>query len=295
MPKRWTKLDPSRTKTLRQRFLRDMKRRLKELNKALYQLIVTDDAFGLETAPMRWADMAAMMSRDRQVQNRRQYAFMTNPQKIKSFQAWLQQQIDRGLLAVVGGIPGKPWTAQYVESAWRQGMMRSYTDMKGAELQVGMDFYSGKKEQWLRSAFLQPEMMSKVEMLSTRAFEGMRGITSQLSTQLSRVLADGLVNGYGMKKIARLMSEQIGSISRGRALAITRTEIIHAHAVGQLDGLKALGVDEVTAEVEWSTAGDGRVCQQCESMQGKTFKIDEAYELIPAHTNCRCAWLPVVK
>ncbi len=292
--KRWLNKDPSRTKTERQRFMREMKKRFGELAKAVRKFLVDEDAFGLEPKkPFQLVDTTNENNKTwRTFANARQYAFLTNPQKVQQFRRWLQQQVDAGVLEVVGGEAGKPWTAPYIESAWRKGMMRAYTDVRKQDLSKSLDWYNGTKEQWLRSAFLQPTMMSSVEMLATRAFEGMKGVTEQMTTQMSRILSDGLVGGYGPKKIAKQMTDAIGKLTRTRALVITRTEIIHAHAEGQLDGLQALGVSEVTAEVEWSTAGDSLVCERCVGMEGKTYTIKEARNMIPLHPNCRCAWVP---
>lgn len=262
----------------------EMRRRFRLLEKAVVDLIVEEDAFGLDPR------VHGVFNSEGLLQNKRQYAFLGNPQKVRQFQQWLQQQIDAGLLQVVGGVPGKPWTAEYVESAWRKGMMRSYTDVRKQDLSKTPDWYRGTKEQWLRSAFLQPEMMSKVEMLAMRAFEGMKGVTASMSTQMSRILADGVSNGWGPMKVARQMKQSMESLSRNRALIIARTEIIHAHAEGQLDGYGMLGVEQVGAEVEWSTAGDALVCERCAPMEGKVFSIQEARGQIPLHPNCRCCW-----
>ena len=291
--KRWSKLDPSRTKTERQRFMREMRKRFAVLERALVTLLVTEDAFGLEKP--KTFKMGGELFSVRPIGNaaRQRYRFLTAPEKLRQFQQWLQQQIDAGLLEVQGP-RNKPWTAQYVESAWRKGMMRAFTDVRKKELAAQPAWYQGAKEQFLEQAFLQPEMMSKVELLATRAFEGMKGITGQVSTQLSRLLADGMANGWSPSRIARQMKESLG-ISKARALTIARTEIIHAHAEGQLDGLSQLGVKKVGAEVEWSTAGDGLVCERCSAMEGKTFTIKEARGKLPLHPNCRCAWMPVVE
>jgi len=41
------------------------------------------------------------------------------------------------------------------------------------------------------------------------------------------------------------------------------------------------------------TAGDDRVCQDCEDIaEGGPYEIDEARDLIPSHPNCRCAFVP---
>ncbi len=105
-------------------------------------------------------------------------------------------------------------------------------------------------------------------------------------------MAQGLVDGSHPREIAKTMVEQIKSITKRRARVLARTEIIRAHAEGQLDGYEKLGISKVTGAVEWATAGDDRVCVECESMEGSLFTIEEARGLIPLHPNCRCAWLP---
>jgi SPP1 gp7 family putative phage head morphogenesis protein len=314
----WSKLDPSRTKTERQRFMREMTRRAKKLEKAVTEFLVTDDAFGMEEKkPISMLDLIpknrtitasdifqAMtqatenmaIEAEKVLSNKRQYAFLTSPQKVKQFQQWLQQQIDGGLLQVVGGIKNKPWTAEYVESAWRKGMMRAYTDVRKQDLSKTSQWYAGTKEQWLKSAFLQPEMMSKVELLATRAFEGMKGVTASMSTQMSRILADGLANGRGPRVVAKQMTDAIGKLNRTKYMVIARTELIHAHAEGQLDGYKLLGVEQVEAKLEWSTAKDPLVCPVCEAgFKDGPYTIEQARGLIPAHPNCRCAWAPYIE
>ena len=41
------------------------------------------------------------------------------------------------------------------------------------------------------------------------------------------------------------------------------------------------------------TAGDDRVCQDCEDIAADgPYELAEARDLIPAHPNCRCAFIP---
>jgi len=217
---------------------------------------------------------------------------LTNPQKVKQFRAWLDQQVNAGVLGVDVPSSKNAWTSTYVDSAYRKGMMRSYTDVHKADLAVSPAWYGGSKEQFLKSAFLQPEMLSKIEMLYERAFENMKGLTDTMKGQLGRILADGVAHGQGARKVAREMRKSIKTLSRGRASTIARTEMIYAHAEGQLDSFELLGVEEVSAKVEWSTAGDDRVCPECASYEGVVYKVKDARGLIPLHPNCRCAWMP---
>jgi SPP1 gp7 family putative phage head morphogenesis protein len=113
-----------------------------------------------------------------------------------------------------------------------------------------------------------------------------------MSQQLSRELAGGLAQGLNPREIARNMASRIDGLTRRRANVLARTEVIHAHAEGQLDSFKDLGVEEVGVMAEWSTAGDDRVCDLCFPLEGAILTVDEARGLIPRHPQCRCTWVP---
>lgn len=274
------RMDPSRTTLIRRQFMAEMMRRMRELKAEIWQWLVVDDELGLTAQP-----------RFRVNVNARSYEFLTSDRKLETFNEWLQTMIDGKVLGVAKGQDA--WTAKYVSSAWRQGLNRAYIQSQKGKLGKSLDFMEGTKAQFLRQAFNQPELMSKVKLLGTRSFNDMEGLTRAMKTDLNRILADGLVNGRSARKVARDMYERIDGLTKGRALTIARTEIIHAQAEGQLDGMENLGYSSVTAEMEWSDSGDTLVCPRCAAMSGKTFTIDEARGMIPLHPNCRCAWIPV--
>jgi hypothetical protein len=66
---------------------------------------------------------------------------------------------------------------------------------------------------------------------------------------------------------------------------LARTEIVNAHAVGQLNAFRMLGLEELGVMAEWSTGGDDRVCPDCGALEGEIFTVDEAEGMIPLHPN----------
>jgi len=271
--------DPTRTTMLRRQFVADMRRRFKSIAKSVRELVVDLDVFGL-SGPVSFLQAVSPGV----------WRFRTDPQKVQAFRDWLQEQVDRKILTV--DHTGKPWTASYIDSAYRKGVVRAFEDVRKEALSEGADFYAGTKEEFLRSAFAQPERLSKIELLATRAFEDLRGVGSTMGQQLSRELASGLAHGLNPMTIAKGMTERIGNLTRTRAELIAQTEIIAAHAEGQLDSFQDLGVEEVGVLAEWSTAGDDRVCERCGAMEGQLLTIEEARGMIPIHPRCRCTWIP---
>ncbi len=273
------KRDPSRTTLLRRRLANAMKTRFRRLRQAIRELVVTDDALGL------------VLGTPVEMQVRQAWRFQTDSNKVISYRKWLQGQVDEKILTV-GGVDGKPWTSDYVEHAYKKGMGRAYGDV--TRLEAGI--FEGTREQFLQDAFNAPEMLSKIELVSTRAFTQLRGVTDAMSQQMSRILADGLAAGKGPAAVARELTDNVTKLTNTRALVLARTEIIHAHAEGQLDGFERLGVKEVGIEAELSTAGDDLVCERCSAVESDgPYLVKKARGMIPVHPNCRCAWVPVTE
>jgi SPP1 gp7 family putative phage head morphogenesis protein len=223
----------------------------------------------------------------------REFEFATDPAKLDAFNAWFKQQTETNILSPSPGTdPTKPWTSEYVDSAYKKGQLNAYLSTKEAELLTELGVGEETAAEFLRSSFVAPETVSKLRLLGTRTFDTLPGITAAMGADMSRILTQGLADGSGPREIARTMATQIQGISRRRAETIARTEVIMAHAEGQLDAFEKLGVEELGLTAEWSTAGDDRVCPDCFAREGEIFPIKEARGLIPLHPNCRCTWVP---
>lgn len=292
-PRNPMKLDPSRTVLIRRAFAADMDRRFCKVKSKVWKLLVTEDVMGARTAVPVHDNPALNVTNN--VTNAAQWKFETDDDKVKKFRRWLTEQVNKDILEIspTSGEPvgGKAWTYKYVDSAYKKGVLRSWIDTHKTGLKQPAGFIEGSKSQFLRQAFAQPERVSKLKLLYTRSYEDLKGVTATMSTKLSRSLATGLVDGTHPVETAREMVREIAGLTRTRAKVIALTETIHAHAEGQLDGLEDLGVEEVGADVEWSTAHDDGVCPLCAAMDGKVFTIAEARGMIPLHPRCRCAWL----
>jgi SPP1 gp7 family putative phage head morphogenesis protein len=103
-----------------------------------------------------------------------------------------------------------------------------------------------------------------------------------------------MAEGRSPLDIAEALVDRVERVGLTRARLIARTEVIGAHAEATLNAYEEAGVTGVEVEAEWTTAGDDRVCPECESMEGRSFTLAEARGMIPAHPNCRCAFLPKI-
>lgn len=279
------KADPTRTQGLRNRFAIELRKRFRRIKGELLKLVVDEDAFGLRP----------VTNTQTPTTNASRWRFRTSAQKTQDFLAWLRSQLNQQFL----GIDDQAVWEQYVQQGFRQGAGRSFDDFKrmmgrsgrGGQLQRPMGFYQGTREEFLRLAFRRPVSLEKVQLLTSRVFTDIQGVTDYLATKMTRTLADGLTQGVSPLSLVKSLADDL-DIGENRAETIARTEIVRAHAEGQLEALEDLGVEEVGVTVEWDTAGDYKVCPLCAPLQGVVLKLSEAKGMIPRHPSCRCAWIP---
>ncbi len=283
-------VDPTRTITLRKQFIREFNRHFNWLKSQIILLVESEDAFGLKRRSRQPS------FNEKGVLNQR-FAFASSAEQVQAFERWLEEQIDTGVI-VTPNSPADGYWRKYVDRAYKKGAGRAFDDVRkpyarglAATGEVS-DFFEGTKFEFLQSTFGQPVSIEKVKLLAGRVFTDLKGVTTAMSTQMSRTLVDGLAQGSNPRKIARELNRTIEQIGKKRAKMIAQTEVIRAHAEGQLDALEAMPIKTVTVMSEWATAGDERVCPLCADLEGLVLKTSEARGLLPRHPNCRCAWLP---
>jgi SPP1 gp7 family putative phage head morphogenesis protein len=287
------KIDPTRTVTLRNAFVSQMDKRFNGIAYLVQHAIVDQDCFGLNPLKTNLGTLPG----------NRAFAFSTSQEQLQGFMEWLKEQVNKGIQQLGVGIR-QEWTDLYIEDSYKRGVIRARYEMIKAGWQIPSIEASGGIALVIAN---NPYHIDRMGLLFSRAYNELQGITDAMSQQIGRILAQGIADGDGPRLLAKKLVTTI--TGRGETLAIrdtlgrfisakrraetlARTEIIRSHAEATLQEYKNWGVVGVNVQAEWTTANDGRVCEICASMEGKVFKLSEAQGLIPAHSNCRCAWLP---
>lgn len=263
-------VDPTRTKTLRKRYAQKLRVGFSDINTEIRRGVRDRDVFGLDVGGDALADRVPS------------FRFTTDDQKSEEFLRWLRQQQEQDVLQTIS-TDRNTW----VESAYSRGVQHADTTAR----QAGVEVPTRPIEATLR----QPVHRDTLQLLYTRNFEALEGITNEVSRQVGRELTQGFAEGVNPDEMARRITDRVDKIGKTRATTLARTEIINAHSTATLERYDELGVEEVGVKAEFTTAGDLRVCPECAALEGEVLKVEEAKGLIPLHPNCRCAWLPVVK
>lgn len=268
-------VDPTKSRTLRNRFSADMYKRFRKLKGKVNHLIVHEDAFGLT--------------------RHQRFDFPRADQKVAAFMQWLRRQAREGILEIQEGVPieaaaKQAWTKTYIQSAYQKGIAGAGQKLRGQ----GVDVH----DTFIDSAFNRPIHADRAGLLYTRTFTELQGVTDAMSTQMSQTLTQGLIEGRGPKQIASQLNKRVDKIGISRARRIARTEVIAAHAEATVNTYEEAGAQGVEVFAELNTTGDDLVCQEClaleQQTQSKPLPINEAHGIVPVHPNCRCALIPVL-
>jgi len=295
------KIDPTHTTGLRNAFVQDMKRRFQELIVVIRQTVNVRDCFGLRPDDVRTFQMTPSGAGA--------FAFRRSSEKVETFMKWLEEQVNKGILSVtqyqqIGLSVEAAWTNKYISDSYKRGVIRARYELRKAGFKVpSMDDTGG-----INVSMMSPFHIDRIGLLFTRVFSDLRGITAAMDMQISRILAQGIADGDGPALLARKLVATVNGTGMGelgitdtlgrfipasrRAIILARTEIIRSFHQAAVQEYRNWAVEGVYVKGEWKTAGDGRVCEECASLEGRVFTLDEIENMIPLHPQCRCIALP---
>ena len=292
-----TRRDPTRTTSLRLRFVRQMNKRFEVLKRDIRISIVDRDCFAIqprETIMFMQATPA------------RAFEFVTTEAKIAGFMTWLDEQERLGILEQIyrpGLRPsvGAAWTDLYIDTAYRQGIRRGGQELRRAGYPVpDWEAVPGG----IGAVMAQPIHAERISVIYSRTFEDLKSVTQFTNAQVRRSITDGLTSGLARglaegknpKVIARELykdvANRVDKIGKVRARMIARTEVIRAHHVASIQEYRRAEAEGVIVDVEWLTGGNP--CPICADLfAGSPYKLDVIEGMIPAHPNCVCCTRPV--
>lgn len=158
----------------------------------------------------------------------------------------------------------------------------------------------------VQSAILAAPHQARVELAKARVFEEMQNLSSEMKTNLSRVLSDGMANGDSPRVIARQIYNTIGlpewndgsdKASYARALRIARTEINESHRrakKGERQQARQIGLNVGVMHLSALLATTRRWHAKRHGWVGTEQEEEAWFDEKNNRINCRCSVLAVV-
>lgn len=311
-------IDPTKTLTLRNVFVRDSNRRFNELAAAVRVTVDTNDAFGLREDTLQLFPRTISVN-TLNTPPANSFAFPRSEDKVKEFMKWLKEQERKGIIEIetintIKGVEETPWTNKYIRDTYKRGVMRARAELRKAGTNIP-NIPTIEASGGIEVVMGTPFHVDRLGLLYTRAFSELEGISAAMDREISRILAQGLADGDGPRLLARKMTATINGTGLGdlsmteligrpfmpaarRAEIMARTEVIRTHHQANIQEYRNWRVEGVFVQAEFVTAEDNRVCQECEALAGNgplpggAYPLDVIEPMIPVHPQCRCMALP---
>ncbi|WP_050049744.1 minor capsid protein [Halostagnicola sp. A56] len=291
--------DPTQTKTIRQTYAQRLRGAFGRINSTILERVIKDDILGLRDSDVSEDQAQQLVETFAGVAPRHELQAVDEPpdlstvdtdERIERFREWLETAMESEVLEVIDRDENV-----WVRRAYERGLEDADTNLR----QAGLDIESTDAEA-ARQLVQMPVHERKLQVLFSRNYAELDGITNAVAQQITRELADGVAAGENPTEMARRISDRIDKIGKTRSTVLARTETINAHTQATIERYRQQGVDSVglEPEVQVQTAGDQRVCSQCASVaQGGPWTLDEfegSENQPPIHPQCRCTVIPIV-
>lgn len=287
--RRWK--EPQQTKTLRTRYAGKLYNRFRDIKGLIRESVAANDALRLKTPRGQIASRLASPVDDFQAEQ--------NAEKKEAFMRWFRNAVREGVLETLpdGRVRrGEHWTAKYVRAAQQKGTDMADGELKRFASRPGVDVVGPEgvgRVGAIRKSWNMPINPDTLELLYTRHYEALEGITAAVDREVSRVLTDGFVEGIGPREMAGRLNGRVDAIGITRARTMARTETIRTANVAATDRYEQAGVNKVRILV----ADDDRTCDICNPKDGDILTLEESRgpEGPIYHPNCRCTTAPALE
>jgi len=258
--------DPTRTLTLRNKAVAEITRRFKQLNRLIIES-VKDNKIFLDNA---------------QALKKEEFIFLRDGDKLKKFDAWLQGAISEIILSgsVRKDDTNINWLLAYIDTAYRKGIKKSTSVM---QQRLGKNVIPD-----LINLVNLPPHARAMELIFTRDFDQLKGITEAMSQQISYIISEGILQGENPNDMAKRITDRVEKIGITRAKLLARTEVINAFNLARINNVDAYS-DFLGEEVvfRWISGVDARVRDTHRERNNKFYSKEKVTPLI-GEPNCRC-------
>lgn len=117
--------------------------------------------------------------------------------------------------------------------------------------------------------------------------------TETLASYVAQDMAKAFARGDSYQRIAKALEKRFVDVPQSSLMRLVYTEGTYVSRMAQAEELKREGFDSYTIQA----VHDGRTCEQCHGVEGKTFRFEDmqvGVNFPPLHPYCRCQIAPAV-
>ena len=117
--------------------------------------------------------------------------------------------------------------------------------------------------------------------------------TETLASYVAQDMAKAFARGDSYQRIAKALEKRFVDVPQSSLMRLVYTEGTYVSRMAQAEELRREGFDSYTMQA----VHDGRTCEQCHGVEGKTFRFEDmqvGVNFPPLHPYCRCQIAPAV-
>lgn len=117
--------------------------------------------------------------------------------------------------------------------------------------------------------------------------------TETLASYVAQDMSKALARGDSYQRITKALEKRFVDVPQSSLMRLVYTEGTYVSRMAQVEELKREGFDSYTMQA----VHDGRTCEQCHGVEGKTFRFEDmqvGVNFPPLHPYCRCQIAPAV-
>lgn len=221
------------------------------------------------------------------------YQFTTDRAKIDQFTDWLDDAQESEVLEVISIDENR-----YIRQAYDSGLRAANNDLDAAGIVTGQYDIDSLRNQPVHQRTLQDLFTRNYAGTATiqsaigaDPARGLTGLADDVTDEVRVTLTEAYSEGVNPRVAAARIVDRIDKVGKTGATNLARSEIVNAHnqaALRRYEQFLGPGA-EVEVEAEILSAGDRRVCPDCEPMDRERMSIEEAKTGGPIfHSQCRC-------
>ena len=143
----------------------------------------------------------------------------------------------------------------------------------------------------LQAGYLNTKQVNRLKHVLIDGFNNDRNII-QINKDVNEIvkIKDLLLIENNQIKLDESGNPIIALNQESRSMMVTRTEITRVGVNGALDFYD----DNNVENVQFVASLGLRTCQICNDLNGRVYTLEESYDIIPQHSNCRCSFIPQI-
>lgn len=231
------------------------------------------------------------------------FDFKSDVGSVVDFMAWLQTRIDKRIFDDIID-PSAMWQNVYINQAYERGVRTATAQLRKQGVNISTAIAGATPAITLGTATValgtglsfssQPIHLDAIQLLYTRDFAALKGVTQTMSGQIARALTDGIEQGLGARQIAKDINDRVDKVGLTRSKLIARTETVRAYNVSVINQSVVVANDTgLEIKLLWKTAGDEKVRNTHAHRNGLLYEPERAFALI-GEPNCRCSLIEFV-